>query len=217
MTGKTITAAFLASLLGLATAARAQEPGAEGKPYDLKKAIREVSRMLRETESLLVKATAAEHAKAAGKSGERSAEELGKLLRESREKGSSIVEKITEIIENAPTSRGSGQGQESEKKKSGKDNGKKKTGGKLTDRDPGNSAKEPASGRRDKRKVTGKTKPPPASAKDAPRNPKKDDWLATLPDKVRQALLNGEDDRIPARWRKLIEEYLKKIADLEGR
>ena len=43
-----------------------------------------------------------------------------------------------------------------------------------------------------------------------------DDWLGRLPDKIREAVENGQFDQIPPRFRKLLQRYFERMAEIES-
>jgi hypothetical protein len=92
-------------LLLLASAAVAQDAGSE-KPYDFVAAFRKVAELMRETEGHLVESIASRPEAApaeAAASGERTREAIDRLLRKGRDRSGETVDKIQEIIDNAPT------------------------------------------------------------------------------------------------------------------
>jgi hypothetical protein len=210
-----IALTFLAVLL-VSLPALAQAPGGGEEEYDVEAALKEVSRLMAEAESLLVKALkpgtpAEEGAAAAGKV----REEIDKLLKGSGENGRKASEKMIEILENAPQQSGGGGGQEEQPPDSEAERKRKEQEQKVEERDPQNTGEgDPMNGeKREEQPGDPSAKKPPQADPDKPSEPDPNaDWLANLPEQVRQAYLNGEWEVIPLRWRRMIEEYTKKVA-----
>ncbi len=53
----------------------------------------------------------------------------------------------------------------------------------------------------------------PTSPKEPPRSPQFDAWLADLPPQVRKAYETEDWDSIPPRWREMLKEWTRKMAD----
>jgi len=210
---------MIAMVLGLALLAlpvMAQEVEEE---YDMEAAVKKVAELLKQSEKLLVETAKGGSAGEAATAGAEAKKAIEELLEQSRQSGQDAADKMTEILENAPQCQGGGQGQE-EQKPSEQDKQQAKDSQEEVDkRDPKNSAdrNEPNSGEKSESEPESTAKKPPESAKDKPAAPNPDeDWMATLPEKIRQAVKNGEWDRIPARYRELIQEYTKRMAELES-
>jgi len=195
----------------------------EEEEYDMVKAMKEVQRLLRESEALLVKALAP-RAKGGGEepseSTEAAREAIEKLIRDSKQSGEAATDKMKEIMENAPQ-QGSGGGgsQKHQKPKPGEDQKQKGSEQEIGDRDPKNSAKdgEPKGGEKSESDPKSGDQKPPESEKDKPARPDpSQEWLGRLPGKIRQAYQNGEWDKIPEKWRRLIQEYTRKMAEIES-
>ncbi|MDJ0975502.1 MAG: hypothetical protein QNJ98_13645 [Planctomycetota bacterium] len=82
--------------------------------------------------------------------------------------------------------------------------------------EPKGSQKEPTNGAespRDPKDRAEGTRKPEAEAE---ASEAKDDgaaaWVASLPPQIRDAVQNGDFTKIPARYRKLVEDYLKRLA-----
>ncbi|MCU0722007.1 MAG: hypothetical protein MUC63_00050 [Planctomycetes bacterium] len=206
----------LVVVLGLVLPALAQEPGGGEEKYDVEAALKEVSRLMGEAESLLVKALKpGGSAESAAKAGEKAREEIEKLLTGSRENGQKASEKMQEILENAPHQSGQGEGQEEQPPDSEEERKRREQEQKVDERDPRNTGEgDPKDGRRrEERPENPDAKKPPRTDPDKAAEPDPNaEWLANLPEQVRQAYLNGEWEVIPLRWRKLIEEYTKRVA-----
>lgn len=155
----------------------------------------------------------------------------------SADQGRKVVEGINSIIENATklggSSGGGGGG------KSGQDpkdqtgdpedgngdpqrNGKKDQEAKkdpLKDNQKPEDGKDPTSGekpRDPKQPVNPKGKVPPKDGQEPPANRDlKGIFFAKLPDKVREAVLAGDFDQVPERYRDLIREWTKALAEAE--
>ncbi len=194
----------------------------EEEEFDVVKAMKEVQKLLRESEELLVKAIAPRvkgDGESAAEAGEQAREAIQKLLKESRQNGESAVDKMKEIMEKAPQSGGGGGGQGEQQPKPGDEEKQKGSEKEVGERDPKNSAKDgdPKSGEKNKSDPQSAKKKPPESEQDKPAEPDPSkEWLGRLPSKIRQAYQNGEWDRIPEKWRKLIQEYTRKMAEIES-
>lgn len=213
---KITIAAVLAALLLSSVPAAAQEPPVGGDEFDLEAAMREVSRLLKESEELLAKTLkdGGDTEEAVAKAKE-AREAIDKLLKKSRSNGEEAVRQMTEILKNAPQCSGqSGQEQkepDQEKMKRDKENEKQ-----VSERDPKNSG-DPKNAQEAKNKPKTGNKKPPEAKKDPAAEPDPErDWMALLPEKMRQAVKNGDWDKVPPKWRKLIEEYTKKMSDIES-
>jgi hypothetical protein len=208
------TLAILA-LLAFAPALRAQGGAGGDDEYDIAAAMRRVEKLMADAEKSLLDSVSRDRAAEAG---QQAAEEIDKLLKGSQKTGEEIVGKINEILENLPQQGGGGSGQPMPKPE---DEGQKKPqdGQQVGDRDPKNSRQgEPKGGHQPKpedRKEEA-TKPPPEEAKEKVPVDRSQEWLARLPDQVREDLLNRRFDRIPEEYRRLIEAWTKKMAETDG-
>ncbi|MHC4469989.1 MAG: hypothetical protein ACYS99_03400 [Planctomycetota bacterium] len=215
---KTRITIFGLALALLATPVLAQEPPVPEEEFDLLGAVKRVAELLTESEALLVKTLAPKKEttpEEAAKAAEGAREAIDDLLQRSQSSGKEVVEKITEILENAP--RGKGQSQGSDKSDpSEKDDAKRKRGEKgVDDRDPQNSATGDPTGQKSKKKKGDGNKPPQKKGK--PRRPDPAaEWLASLPEQVRQAVQNKDWGSIPARWRDHIKAYMKRVNEAES-
>ena len=204
----------------------AQQPGGGGggggeeEEFDVKKALEEVARLLGESEKLLVESIAPRESATPEEAEEQArgaAEAIEKLLRQSEKSGAEAAEKMKEILEKAPQGGGGGSG-EQEDPSQGEDEKRKQDERKVDERDPMNSGHEnqPKDGEENKDDPSSATKKP-ESEKDDPSNPDpKEDWLSRLPEKIRLAYKNGEWERIPEKYRQLIEAYTKRMAEIES-
>lgn len=206
--------------------ALAQEPGGGGEEeYDVEAAIREVTRLLTEAEKLLVLAIRPGGESPAGEAaatGREAAEALDKLLGRGEETGRKAADLMKEILENAPRRQGQGQGQSQEQQEPGRqeDEQRKQDERRVDQRDPKNS-EENGGKPEDSREKTGDpedtNRDRPESEEDPPAEPDPDrEWLANLPEKVRQAFLNGDWEILPEKWRDLIEAYRTRLAEEES-
>jgi hypothetical protein len=214
---RTSTTLVAIALLLFAAPVLAQEPGGEPEEeYDLLAAVKRVAKLLKESEELLVK-TLVRKEKAtpeeAAAAGERAREAIDDLLKRSEDKGQEAVKTITEILENAPPGKGGG---DEKSDPSAKDDAKRKgEEKKVKDRDPQNSGDGDPTGQSSKKKPKNPRKPPQKKGK--PRRPDPNaEWLASLPEQVRQAYLNKDWGRIPAKWKEHIEAYMKRLAEAES-
>ena len=144
-----------------------------------------------------------------------------------------MVEGINRIIENAAKlggSSGEGGGGKSGKPSEDPDgedaekqrNAKKEQEGKqdpLKDNQPKGGDPENAEKQKDPKaqdELKGKAPPPPSPVgKPGPRDPS-GVFFAQLPAKVREAVLAGDFDQVPERYRDLIREWTKKLAEKEA-
>jgi hypothetical protein len=203
----------------LAAPVGAQE---EEERYDVVAALKKVAELMGETEAHLVNSLSGRSPEEAAEAGERTREEIEKLLRKSESSSQAAVDKMTEILEKAPRTGGAGGGggQDQESPDSEEERRRREEEQNAQDRDPKNSSegnKEPNSPEDSKSEPEGETAKPPPSDTDDPSMPNpEDDWLGRLPDKLRQAVLNGEYDKLPPKFRKLLERYLKRLAEVES-
>lgn len=210
------------ALVLLSSPLLAQGSGEE-EEFDVVKAMKEVQRLLRESESLLIKALAPRatgDGEGANETAEQARQAIEKLIRDGKQSGESAAEKMKEIMEKAPQQGGGGGGgeQKQQKPKPGEDQKKKGSEQEVGDRDPKNSAKDgdPKGEEKSDENAQGDKKPPEGE-QDKPAKPDpSQEWLGRLPGKIRQAYQNGEWDRIPEKWRKLIQEYTRKMAEIES-
>jgi chemotaxis protein histidine kinase CheA len=213
------------ALVLLSSPLLAQGSGEEEEEFDVVKAMKEVQRLLRESEALLVKAIAP-RAKGDGEdaadAGQKAREAIEKLLKDSRQSGEDAADKMKEILEKAPQQQGrggGGGGQHQQEPKPGEEGKQKGSEKEVGDRDPKNSKEngDPKSEEKSKSDPQAANQKPEESEKDKAARPDPiKEWLGRLPSKIRQAYQNGEWDRIPERWRKLIQEYTRKMADIES-
>jgi hypothetical protein len=210
----------IAVLVGTASAQGGPQPGGGEEKFDIEAALKKVYKLMREAEKSLTESLDSEKsAEDAAEAGRKAKEEIDKLLGSGREKGKEIVDTINEILENLPQQQGGGGGghgqmpEPEDEKKQQKQDGKQ-----VGDRDPRNSRDgEPESP--DKQPTTDETektkKPPPSEAKEKVEVDPTQEWLARLPPQVRQDLLNGDLDKVPEKWKPLIEAWFKKMAEIE--
>jgi hypothetical protein len=201
------------SLLGLlltASPLAAQEPG-EGEEFDLREAIKKVTELLEETEALIVKSmsTKGESPEEAQERGEKTTEAIDDLLRRGRDNGEEVVDTITKILENAPPGNSPDSDQEQQEPNPDDDEKRRREENRPSDRDPQNSADgDPKGKERDEKPRTKKGK--------AQRPDPEKEWLASLPEQVRLLYLNKEWEKIPPRWRSLIQAYMDRLAEAES-
>lgn len=212
---KTALTALTLALLVLASPVLAQE-GEEEEKFDMAAAMKKVAELLKMSEQQIVdslkkKATAAEAEEGAKKA----REALDELLRQSRKSGQDAVEKMTEILKKAPRSSGGGGGgsQKSQEPEKGDPNEPQDQPDQL---DPGNSG-DPKDSQKNESEQTTKTDKPPPAKTDKPSEPDPlKDWLALLPPQLRDKYKNKSLEDIPQRWREFLEEYAKRLAELES-
>jgi hypothetical protein len=202
----------------LASPVLAQGSGEE--EFDVVKAMKEVQRLLRESEALLVKAIAPRKTGDEGgatETAEQARQAIEKLLRDSKTNGDAAADKMKEILEKAPQSGGGGGGgQEHQQPKPGEEQKQKGSEQEVGERDPRNSG-DPKDGEKQEGDPESANNKPPESEKDKPARPDpSQEWLGRLPGKIRQAYQNGEWDKIPEKWRKLIQDYTRKMAEIES-
>jgi hypothetical protein len=207
-------------LLALGVPAVAQEGPAEGEKFDIEKAMREIDRLLGEAEDRLLESARGEpSAEAAGEAAREASKKIEELLRGGREKGDRIVDGINHILDNLP--RGSGGGGGQQQPQPDKQDGQKRDQQEsqdLRDRDPRNSREgDPRNGEKepDPQSAKENAKPPPDEAKEKAEVDPSREWLPRLPDKVREARVNGNFEEIPEKYRSLIEAWTKKLSDLD--
>jgi len=158
----------------------------------------------------------------------------GESLEKSAQRGREVVDGINKILESAAKLGGkSGGGGGGGKAQSGGEDPENKDGEKQRNakkdqeekKDPlkdnqKKDGEEPKGGEKNKdpqgsQKSKGKTDPPPPpTAPPSPRDPR-GVFFAQLPAKVREAVLAGDFDQVPERYRDLIREWTKKLAEKE--
>src|SRR5258706_389239 len=150
----------------------------------------------------------------------------GEALRKSAEQGKEVVDGINKIIETAGKLGG-------QRRSPGSSGGEIPPSGGKDPKDPSNGKKEqekrkdplkdnkpedgqkPDSPEKPKNPQDTKGVMPPDSPKKNPPPPKdsKNVFLARLPDKVREAIENGDFDQIPEKYRDLIREWTKALSE----
>jgi hypothetical protein len=239
----TLAAAALASAL-LAPRALAEEgEGPGGETQDLQQKLEEqmkkIVRLMRENEAALLEASRGGSAdpKAVdvrppdGSAGspppsgtppegapppQRSEEirrKMDELIRGSTERGRSIPKELEELVKMIPLTESNsppqgGETPESEARRRREEQAKK----------PEDGEKRPQDGdpQRDKDPKT----PPKEDKPTPPSDPARADvppWLAELPDEVRRRVQAGDFEAVPAKYRKLVEEYLKTLNEQAGK
>jgi hypothetical protein len=147
----------------------------------------------------------------------------GGTLRGSAEKGREITRSIDELLLQAarmaqPGGSGGGSSRgEKEAPSEGKQRSEKRgPEGKKDDPSSASGGDDPKHGEKDPSRPSKKGAVPPSDPKQPP-DPRdaKGVFLAKLPDKVREAVLNGDFDQVPERYRDLIREWTKTLAEKE--
>src|SRR5262249_49906552 len=89
-------------------------------------------------------------------------------------------------------------------------------GGSDKDRQPQKNADDPKSPEKDKPEKPKDTSKKAESKTEPPRTPEFEQWYAELPPQVRKAYDSQDWDSIPPKWREMLKEWTKKMAeDLE--
>jgi hypothetical protein len=153
----------------------------------------------------------------------------GGALRGSEEHGKGVVEGIDELLKIAAKMSkspgpGSGGGKSSQPTESDdpNDSGKPKNekkgpedkGDSLKDNKPDGNGK-PESGEKSKSPADKKGQVPPSTPRRPTAQEMKGIFLAKLPDKVREAVENGDFDQVPEKYRDLIREWTKALSNAD--
>lgn len=216
---RTFTIAIAAALALLVVPLAALAQDGDEEQFDTVEALKKVRELLRQSEKSLMESLKPSEAaaKEASDSGEKARKALEDLLRSSRKSGDDAVKQMTEILEKAPRSGGGGGGQ-SQQQNSGEEP-KREEGKQVDEKDPQNSGggekpKDPAD-TKDRRDETAREKPKSKPGEKAEPNPD-EEWLANLPPQMRQDYLNKDFGKIPQRWREFIEDYVKRLNEMES-
>ena len=201
--------------------ALAQAPGGEEEEFDVKKAMEEVARLLKESEKLLVESISPRETDSPEEAAERAeevAKAIEKLLKQSQESGAAAADKMKEILEKAPQSGGGGGSGEQEQPSEGEDAKRKEQEKNVDERDPMNSGEQdqPTNGEENEKEPDSAAKTPESETEKPPEPDPNEEWLRRLPEKIRLAYKNGEWNRIPEKYRRLIEAYTKRMAEIES-
>lgn len=133
------------------------------------------------------------------------AEGVRKLLEETKAGGKEASRGIEWILQKAVQQ---GQSQQSQGDAPPQPGGGKEPKTPKPDPKDGKQKEEP--------KDPGGAKKPPESQREKPRDPNVEKWLAELPPQVRKAYETQDWDSIPPKWRDMLREWTKKMAeDLE--
>jgi len=207
----TITALALALLLA-ASPVLAQEGGEKEEEYDVAAAMKKVAELLKASEQQIVETLKKQAT--AGEGAEKARQALDDLLRQGRKSGQDAVDKMTEILKKAPR-RGGGGGGGSQKQQEPEPNrpGEQE---KPEELDPGNSG-DPKDDQESPDEPRSKAEDPPEAKKDPPAEPDpRKDWLALLPPELRKKYQNKNWEEIPRKWKEFLEEYARRLAELES-
>ena len=128
-----------------------------------------------------------------GQRAEQAGEGVKKLLEKVKGEGEGAASGIQWLLDNAVQHGGGGGGQKPPPKQGDDPKDKKPEG-----------QEEP--------KDTART-PPPESPREKPRIPEDQQWYAELPAQVKKAYDTQDWDSIPPRWRELLREWTKKMAE----
>jgi hypothetical protein len=213
---KTLTIAIALVLLFPAAAALAQE----AEKFDMEGAIRKVGELLRESERLMVECLKpGGTSKEAAEKAEKAKEAIDDLLKEAKKDGEAATSLMGDIVKNAPQRKGGGGGghDKDQKEPSKQEDEKIKEDEKKVDKkDPKNSKDgDPETKEKSKDEPTGLKKKPKSETGDKSDPDPLKDWVASLPPEVRKAFENRDWDKIPPKWREVIREYMKGLAESE--
>ena len=78
------------------------------------------------------------------------------------------------------------------------------------------SGGDPEHGKNSDQKPKGPVNPPKSDKQDPRAEDLKGVFLAKLPDKVREAVLNGDFDQVPEKYRELVREWTKALSEQEA-
>jgi len=200
-------------LLALTGPVFAQDGGAE-EQFDIEEAMRRIHRMMGKAEESLLESA---KRRDAAETGQETVKEIEKLLKGHQSQGKGIVEKINELLDNLPRQQGGGGGAD-QQPQDPKQEPKPEPETGTDDKDPENSRKgDPKDGKEDKEDPEQKLadKPPPDEEKSKAPVDLSKEWLKGLPPQLRQDVLNGNFERVPEKYRKLIEAWTKKMARID--
>jgi len=135
-----------------------------------------------------------------GNSTREASEGVRKLIEKTMESGKEAGDGIQWLLKNAVSSSSSGGGGGQSHKPPMKEPKPEKPG------------EEPKDGEKKEEKPS-ETAKPPKSDRDPPRNEKFVRWIADLPPQVRRAYESRDWDAIPVKWRSIMRDWTKKMAD----
>jgi len=199
----------IAILLCLTMPAVAQD-GGEAEEFDIEEAIRRIHRMMGEAERTLLESA---RRREAAETGKETVKEIEKLLKGHRATGKNIVEKINELLDNLPRGGGGGGGHEMPQDPQQKPKDETQN----DDQNPENSKKGDPKGKEDEQdpEQEDANKPPPDDGHEETPVDLTKEWLKGLPPQWRKDVLNGNFERVPEKYRKLIEAWTKKMAKID--
>lgn len=136
---------------------------------------------------------------------------MDELIKSTQSGGGMIPQELEQLIRMIPKGKcqgcGTGDGEpQSSSRKRDLPNPDDPMGKKDKDGEPKDPRKNPEDAR-------GGNKPPPESEKEKSRQPEVPSWMAELPEEARRAIIGGDTENVPDRYRGLIERYHKWIAD----
>ncbi len=201
----------IALLLSFSVPVLAQDSG-EAEEFDIEEAIRRIHRLMGKAEQTLLESA---RRREAAETGKETVKEIEKLLKGQRSTGKDIVEQINTLLDNLP--RGGGGGGGHEKPQDPQQKQKEQDETKTDDKDPENSKKGEPKGKEDKQEPEQDLadKPPPDDGREETPVDLTKEWLKGLPPQLRKDLLNGNFERVPEKYRKLIEAWTKKMAKID--
>ena len=150
--------------------------------------------------------------------GEEVRKRLDELLKTSQGSGAAIPNELEALVKMIPVTGGQGQGQGQQ----GEPDPKPGTSGSTEPRDANRpdkpeAAKDPKEASKPENPAQkpgerGSTKPPDGEKSDPTGN---DDppWLVNLPEEYRRMITSGDTEKVPPRYRHLVEDYAKWLAD----
>jgi len=199
---RTILTTLTALLVGLAVPAGPAHAQGQNMREEMRKRMEEISRLMRESEKLLLEITVAN--------------QLNRLFDGQKQRGEGAAHQLMELLKNWPKNRQQGQSQpdqDKKKQKKSKPKPEKDKHKELKNRDKPQSP-------RDKKELF-KKKPErgkrPQDKKQAARQGRRiDAWIASLPPEQLERINRGDLGFIPARYRRLLREYTAKRAKREA-
>ncbi|MCG3134450.1 MAG: hypothetical protein HMLKMBBP_01756 [Planctomycetes bacterium] len=140
----------------------------------------------------------------------KSGEGIKRLLEETKSGGKGATDGIQWLLEQAQRggTGGSGQGQQQQKPEGGQD-----PKDPVREKQKPDSEPKPKDGKESEEKPKDPKAELPESRREKPRTEEMQKWLAELPPQVRKAYETEDWDSVPPKWRDLLREWTKKMAD----
>ena len=188
-------------------------PPAENDPVEM---MRTVAREMRKAEELLLKAQAAEEARAAA---EQAVRAIDKLLDEAKKSQSEVISSLDKLIEEVRKRQQEKQGGQSSQSRRQPRREPPKPRPEDQEKDPKFKNRPDREQPQRKRGPMDKQKtdqPPPKSPQEQAQHASKDGVWGRLPDKLFKLITNRDQTVFPAEFQAYIEEYFKRLAETKS-